>query len=214
MFTKAGNWKRTRATLGYAWFNFHGCQTSTAQHRGTTKSFRSVCTHPTSCLYYSPNPWMSFVTYYTVRTNRPFDQVFLEIHSFHLSQVDPEITENFIIYTIMMGCESILSFLYIQVLPEDLVAQEVLYFLFLPESRADNQPVKACIFHVYTSELLSGLCAHVPLVQFFLVTLLLPGSLVHPKERFSPSDSRVSTSAPEYQSCLWYTLMEKQTTFC
>lgn len=78
---------------------------------------------------------MSFVTYYTVRANRPFDQVFLEIHPFHLSQVDPEIAENFIIYTIMMGCESILSFLYIQVLPEDLVAQEVLYFLFLPDSR-------------------------------------------------------------------------------
>lgn len=123
MFTKncqMGIWKKGTTALCDSIPN--GCQTSTAQ-------FSKGCADAANL-----TPLLFSLT---VETNRPFDQAPLEIHSFLLSQVGPEIREKLFFYAIMMTQKLldlilICLILYIQALLDNRAAQEVPYFLFLP----------------------------------------------------------------------------------
>lgn len=93
MFTKVCKWGLEKEKGGGAcnsivWLHFHGCKTV------TTTSVAMSAELSNFMLYYYLILESALNHNYFILSERPFDQVPLESHPFHLSQVVPEIREN------------------------------------------------------------------------------------------------------------------------
>lgn len=131
-----GGLETEKGDTSTVWLHCCGCQTSTTKlmEEHIWLGTCTCCQCHASVIFLVMNELCLFVSI-AAKTNRPFDQVPLVIHPFHLCLVYPEIRDNSVTVCGYGGSRLLINcwiVLYVQVLLDNLLAREAPHFLFPP----------------------------------------------------------------------------------